>query len=220
MGPSKMAEAIVAIFIPPACREEVLGDLCERYRSPFQYMFDALCTVPLVIVSRMRRTSDPQVILIQAFAMYLSFLGAAWFVDGSLLADRWALIRLAIPAVLAMAGLVTDDAYRNPKKRGFSRAPFLGIAVVCILWLDFRIPLLVLLYGAGMSLLLSSVVRLLFPPATDQLQGVNAPAYWLERPGGPPVEPLLLIRILKVIAAVVVLAVVIACVTVLKGDFR
>jgi hypothetical protein len=216
MGPSKTADAIVAIFIPPASREEVLGDLYERYQSPLQYAFDALCTVPLVIVSRVRRTSDPQVVLIQAFAMYLSFLGAAWFVDGSLLVQHWGLLRLAIPAAVAMAGLVLDDAYRNPKKR-FSQAPFLGIATVFILWFDFRIPLLVMLYGAGMSLLLSTAVRLLFPPAMDQLQGANAPAYWMERDGGPPMEPLLLIRILKVIAAVAGLAVLILCVTTLKG---
>ncbi len=53
--PSKTAEAIVAIFLPPACREEVLGDLHERYRSPGQYALDAIRTVPLVIYSRIIR---------------------------------------------------------------------------------------------------------------------------------------------------------------------
>ena len=52
--------------MPPACREEVLGDFCERYRSPAQYAFDAVFTVPLVISSRIRRTSDPQIVLIQS----------------------------------------------------------------------------------------------------------------------------------------------------------
>ena len=41
-GLSKTAEAIVAVFVPPACREEVLGDLHERYRSPGQYGVDAV----------------------------------------------------------------------------------------------------------------------------------------------------------------------------------
>jgi hypothetical protein len=77
-GLSKTAEAIVAGFVPPASREEVLGDLHERYRSPRQYGVDALCTVPLVILSRIRRTADPQMLLIQAFALYVSFLGAAY----------------------------------------------------------------------------------------------------------------------------------------------
>lgn len=65
-GPSKAAEAIAALFVPPACREEVLGDLRERCSSPRQYAVDALRTIPLVIISRIRRTADPQVLLIQA----------------------------------------------------------------------------------------------------------------------------------------------------------
>ena len=84
-GPSKAVEAIVAVFVPPACREEVLGDLHERYRSPLPYAWEALCTAPLVIASRVRRTTDPQVLLMQAFALYMSFLGAAWFQDPALL---------------------------------------------------------------------------------------------------------------------------------------
>jgi hypothetical protein len=47
-GPSKTAEAIVAVFVPPACREEVLGDLHERYSSAGQYGLDALRTIPLI----------------------------------------------------------------------------------------------------------------------------------------------------------------------------
>src|SRR6516225_7621174 len=90
-GPSKVAEAIVTLLLLPACREEVLGDLHERYRSPLQYGVEALCTVPLVILSRIRRTSDPRVLLIQAFALYASFLTAAWFKDAGLLQAQWGL---------------------------------------------------------------------------------------------------------------------------------
>jgi hypothetical protein len=81
-GPSKIAEAIVSVLIPPACREEVIGDLHERFKSSSQYAVDALRTVPLVIISRIRRTADPQMLLIQAFALYMSFLGAAWLKGG------------------------------------------------------------------------------------------------------------------------------------------
>ena len=35
-GPSKLAEAIVAFLLPRSCREEVLGDLYERYKSPLR----------------------------------------------------------------------------------------------------------------------------------------------------------------------------------------
>ena len=112
-GPSKAAEAIVAVFVPPACREEVLGDLHERYSSRRQYGLDALRTVPLVIISRMRRTADPQVLLIQAFALYASFLGAAWLKAGALLREEWGLLRLAVPAGMAMLGLILEDTYAD-----------------------------------------------------------------------------------------------------------
>jgi hypothetical protein len=71
-GPSRTAEGIIAAIVPPACREEVVGDLHERYRSQGRYALDALRTVPLVIVSRIRRTADPQILVIQAFVLYLS----------------------------------------------------------------------------------------------------------------------------------------------------
>jgi hypothetical protein len=49
---------------------------------------------------------------------------------------------------------------------------------------DFMVPRLIMIGGGGLSLLFSTSIRMLFPPAPDQLQGANAPAYWLERPGG------------------------------------
>src|ERR1044071_4232806 len=61
--PSRFAETVVAIFVPPGRREEVLGDLYERFHSPLRYAADALHTVPLVILSKMRRITDPQVLL-------------------------------------------------------------------------------------------------------------------------------------------------------------
>ena len=113
-GPSKTAEAIVAVFVPPACREEVLGDLHERYSSSGQYGLDALRTIPLVIISRIRFIADPQVLLMQAFALYASFLGAAWLKNGAFLSEQWGLLRLAIPAGMAMLGLILEDAYAKP----------------------------------------------------------------------------------------------------------
>ena len=83
-GPPKTVEALVAVLVPPACREEVLGDLHERYRSAAQYSLDAASTVPLVILSRIHRTADSRALLIQAFAFYASFLAAAWIDGGAL----------------------------------------------------------------------------------------------------------------------------------------
>ena len=129
-GPSKTAEAIVAIFIPPACREEVLGDLHERYRSSGQYGVEAVRTIPLVIISRIRRIADPQVLLMQALVLYASFLGAAWLKNRSFLSEQWGFGRLAIPAGMAMLGLILDDTYTNPGRRSplrLARGPVIGL---------------------------------------------------------------------------------------------
>lgn len=193
-GPSRIAQAIVSAFVPPACREEVVGDLHERFKSPLQYAGDALHTVPLVIVSRIRRTADPQILLIQAFTFYMSFLGAAWLQDGMLLREQAGLLRLAIPAAMAIVGLILDDAYANPARQSvlsFVRAPLLGLVLALasqeLLWIgkpDLAIPRWTLFYGCAAGLLLSSAIRMLFPPITGQLLGVNAPALWLKQAGG------------------------------------
>ena len=80
-GPSKLAEALVGIFIPAPCRENVLGDLYERYKNPSQYALDAVRTIPFVIASRIHRTADSQIVLLQALALYLAYVAAAWYLD-------------------------------------------------------------------------------------------------------------------------------------------
>ena len=60
--PTQDHPTIAAIFIPCACREEVLGDFEERCTSPLQYCRDAVVTVPLVTLSRIRRTANPQLL--------------------------------------------------------------------------------------------------------------------------------------------------------------
>ena len=115
-GPSKIAETIVGVFVPPACREEVLGDLYERYRSAGRYGLDAARTVPLVIASRIRRTANAQVLPMQAFALYEAFLGAAWFTNRAFLSERWGLPRLAIPTAIRTARIAPGG--RLCKARG------------------------------------------------------------------------------------------------------
>jgi hypothetical protein len=55
-GPPKWMERVVGFVLPSDYREQVLGDLHERYRNPAQYAWDALRTVPLVIWSHTHRT--------------------------------------------------------------------------------------------------------------------------------------------------------------------
>lgn len=210
--PSKAAEGIVAIFVPPACREEVLGDLHERYRSPLQYALEAILTVPWVIFSRVRRTTDPQVLLVQAFGLYASFIGAAWLTDKALLREQWGFLRLGIPAGVELLGLVLADAFaqlgRHPTLEA-ARGPAVGVVLALaaqgMLWANnsiLVIPLWVMLYGGALSLLLSSAIRLLFPPASAQVQGANAPAFWLRQGSGAGGSAQAFFRVLKAAAAV------------------
>ena len=192
--PSRIAEAIVSILLPPACREEVLGDLHERYRSPLQYGLDALCTVPMVIASRIRRTADAQVATIQALSIYAAFLGAAKFGDHALLESEWGLLRLAAPAVMILLGLILEDAYSCSPHGGslkLVRGPVAGLGLALLSQTVLRaarsgveLPFRTALYGYAMSLLLSSATRMLFPPVTAQLQGALVPLDWLKRTGG------------------------------------
>ena len=176
-GPSKTAEAIVAMLVPPACREEVLGDLHERYRSSGQYACDAARTVPMVVVSRIRRSADPQLLLMEAFALYVSFVGAAWLGDRRFLEDEWGLLRLAVPAAIVVAASTMEYAYAKAGRQSrlrLMRGPMLGVLLAIAFEGVLRIsnpaialPAWVTVDGCAADLVMSSAVRLLFPPADD-----------------------------------------------------
>jgi hypothetical protein len=171
-GPPKTFEALVAVVIPPACREEVLGDLHERYRSTRRYGLDVASTVPLVILSRIQRTADFQALLIQAFAFYVSFLFTAWLNGAALMRDEWGLLRLAAPAAVAMLGILLADTYTGPgRPRKLALGPALGAGLALasqgLVWLlspGLGLPRWTLFFGCGAGLLLSSGVRILFLP--------------------------------------------------------
>jgi hypothetical protein len=183
-GPSKTAEAVLGILLPPACREQVLGDLHERYTGPRQYLADALSAVPCVIVSRIRRTTDPQVLLMEAFALYLSFVGVARLLgQSSILYHPWGLLRLAIPAAVALLALVLADAYADPAKRSrikpmLQTAFCIGLAFLsqATFWAtdpELAVPLRIMLYGAGISLVLVSALRVFFPKDDNRPRGAT-----------------------------------------------
>jgi hypothetical protein len=183
-APSKTAEAVLGLLIPPACREQVLGDLYERYTSPRRYLADAFSAVPCVIISRIRRTTDPQVFLMEAFALYLSFVGVAWISGQSaFLFEPWGLLRLAIPAAVTLVALVLADAYGDPAKR--SRVKPMLESAFCIalaflsqatFWAtdpDLAVPGRIMLYGAGISLVLVSALRAFFPKDDNRPRGAT-----------------------------------------------
>jgi hypothetical protein len=175
-------DRIVGIFIPPACREEVLGDLRERNDGVQLFIYDALRTIPLVIVSRIRRTTDSIVLLMEAFCCYVSFLAVAFAAQPAMIATREGLLRLAIPGAIALFVLVIADAYANPRKKSVLR-PVLAVALAfaAVFLVHVAHPLLpgfMLAVGSGMSVMLMLAMRMLFPPIADRPQQAQGPALW------------------------------------------
>ena len=180
--PPKPIERLVGFFIPPACREEVLGDLHERFQSTTRYAGDALTTVPLVIVSRIIRTTDPVVFLMEAIVVYSSYLAAAFFRDQTLLADALGFLRLGLPAAISLLVLMLADAYANPRNHSPLKPTLGAVLGVALAWVspavlfagdaDFELPRSVMIAGSSLSLLLLCALRLLFAPAT------NIPVHW------------------------------------------
>jgi len=181
--PPAALERVAGLFLPPACREEVLGDLCERYQTPVQYIGLALMTVPFVILSRIRRTTDAQVLLMEALLLYASFLIAAMYTDDSILTRPWGLLQLAVPAVIALAVIVLDDAWAPGERPPMKLIPAIiaGIVLGCLA-ARRTLPPLLEIWGFNASLILVSTARILFHPGA-RLPQAAGPARVPEQSG-------------------------------------
>jgi hypothetical protein len=183
-GPSKISEAMARCLVPPACREEVLGDMRERHQRLAPYLLEAAQVIPCVIYSRICRTTDAMVGLMEALSMYTTFVIAAWSLDRALLSDERGFVRLAIPTAICLVATILGDAYSNPQKRWPLKpiaAPTLGFAFASIVQCMLKrwaLPLPVFAWGSAVSLLLVATLRLIFPPVTDRPQAANIPAHW------------------------------------------
>lgn len=186
MEPSapKIIEAILWLLLPPACREEVLGDLRERYQSLIQYCFECAQVLPCVIYSRICRTTDGVVALMQAGAMYTALIVAAWWLDRPLFFDRRSFAALAIPTAIVLAATVLADAYNDPRRRWPFKpflAPAAGFLLACVaqaLLKAWALPAAVFAWGGVTGLLFVLTLRIVFPPIYDRPLGVSGPAYW------------------------------------------
>jgi hypothetical protein len=213
-----MLERLIGLLIPPACREEILGDLHERYQSLPQYLFNMCSVTPMVIVSRIRRTADPQVLLLESFALYLAFLGATLLQDRTFLLAENALLRLALPCATTLVGALLEAAYTRPGRHSqlqLARGPALGIfaALLCQEVLryadsDAVVPQWIMLNGSAMGLLLLSGIRFLFPPVTTRPSGAAGPAYWLKQAGEPVAIAPSVMAVLRCLAAFSAVAIV------------
>jgi hypothetical protein len=119
--PPVLIDWVVRALIPPRARESVIGDLWERYRSPVQYLGDALRVLPFVVASQIRRSSPAPLLLLRA-AVLFSLLGGRSDLSDAVPIDapRWA--RAAIPALAAWLALLLRDAYRPAASRPFRDA--------------------------------------------------------------------------------------------------
>jgi hypothetical protein len=183
-GPPKIAEIIVGCLLPPACREETLGDMRERYRSAWSYFVEALQVVPLMIYSRIRRTTDAVVALMEVASMYTAFVVVAKWVNPTLIVADDGLARLAIPPAVVLAVMILADAYSKPGNRWLLKpllVPILGFAVAYVeqtMYRQWSLPALVFAMGSGTALPLVFALRLVFPPVTDRPQTAKVPAFW------------------------------------------
>lgn len=183
--PPKAIETLLAFLIPVACREYVLGDLHERFTSTRQYVVDGARTVPYVILSRIRRVTDMRVLLMEASALYFSFMSAAWKLEGiAFLHEERSFLRLAIPTVVTLLVLITGDSYSDP---GFPKSPLrpileaivgVGSAFLSEVALEaanptLALPRLVMLSGSTMGIVLVSALRIVFPRNTNRPRGAT-----------------------------------------------
>jgi hypothetical protein len=124
--PPANLEKLVRWLVPASSREHVVGDLNERYRSPGRYLVDALCVLPFVIASQVRRSSSLPRVVVRAFVLwYGAFLGTRQ--------ESWLVATL--PTVLATVALILRDAYRPTAPSSPSPTPpfaaAFDIAMVC-----------------------------------------------------------------------------------------
>ena len=99
--PPALIDAAVRLLVPVPCREHVIGDLWERYRSPRSFVLDALRTIPFVVISQVRRTSTLNAVVIQLFVLSVSGMVGA------------GLRRAAAPTIAAIVTLILRDAYKR-----------------------------------------------------------------------------------------------------------
>ncbi|HXE62104.1 MAG TPA: hypothetical protein VN519_01105 [Bryobacteraceae bacterium] len=119
--PPPLAEDLVACVLPPACREEVLGDLFESCRTPADYSLSALAVVPRVIFSQIRRNTDSLVFLLTASALAYSFIAGSHGLSSGV---AHPLLRLAIPMVPALLALLICNGFAPVEERRLHAVTF------------------------------------------------------------------------------------------------
>ena len=176
--PSQRTEDLVAWLLPPACREEVLGDLWESCRTPLQYATSALAIVPRVIVSQVRRNTNAWVFLLTACALAYSFVAGSAGLSPDL---AHPMLRIVIPIVPALLTLLLCNGFAPVEERrlhaipfdiviAMSAAAFTQLILLAILQKNLMLPGWWPSRGTALSWFSIILLRALFPP------GVKLPA--------------------------------------------
>lgn len=199
-GPSRLLERFFGILIPPACREEVLGDLCERYSSPAQYIFLAIRTIPCVVFSRACRVTEAPILFVQALLVYGCYVAAAFYRDSAFLYGPWGLLRAALPALPFLIVTVLFDVYGAPVRSSLQLAGRVALAtlIAFLTMTRFGWPYRMNLLGASASLVLVTGLRFLFRPHPSLGQAGGA-ADWLKQTASSllPVDLTALIEVVR-----------------------
>ncbi|MBI4904467.1 MAG: hypothetical protein HY820_12570 [Acidobacteria bacterium] len=162
-----LLERIVGFLLPPARREEVLGDLHERCRNQRQYLREASSVVPCVVFSQVRRVTDLRSFLLQGLLSYGAFLCSALWLNPVLLEGAGSQWLLCCPVALLVAGTALTDAYAADSPNRVARAgigvAFTGMLVFLMLSvLPVGLPRRILLTGVVASMPLMILVRLFY----------------------------------------------------------
>jgi hypothetical protein len=155
-APPDAVERLLRLLVPPASREVVMGDLHERYVSPWRYLADALHTVPFVLASRIRRACNlPLTVFLALYLQFVVFQGNTPQPG----------LTATLPTVLAVLVLVLRDAYRTLTPSWPRQAALDVLAVIITVLLGEA----VLACSAPQFLLARSQLLVVFPLGCAQL---------------------------------------------------
>lgn len=172
-APPLALERVVTRLIPPAAREEVAGDLWERFRSSWLYVAEAAVTLLFVVASQMRRATSAPVLLLEAYILFASLGGfeAAWLTQGDVAAWQRALL----PTGAGLLALLLRDAYRTTDRWTAGRAGwdilavslaiaasqlcFQRLASIGAISADWRLPPIWLYGGTVLALMITFILR-------------------------------------------------------------
>ncbi|HEY2383196.1 MAG TPA: hypothetical protein VGK48_18635 [Terriglobia bacterium] len=167
--PPKLIEALVERLVPPACRENVMGDWDEKYTSPAGYILRVVSDLPFVVASQIRRTFHAALFFSQAAALYIAFAGSSLLVPRYLYDDS-RLLPLTIVIGAVLFALVCRDAYANREEHPDDRARrdpvfAIGTGLICELLLfvlggsSLVLPFWILIAGSAAGLLMVYMLR-------------------------------------------------------------